>query len=71
MPKSMDGDQRRTLDDEQKADARQMIGCGWSIRDTAKHYGLDEEAFRVQICLPIWKREPEDTRHWSERGGDR
>ena len=62
---------QRVLDDEQIQDAKQMIGCGWSVANTAKHYGLEEEPFRLQIGLPVWKREPKDTRHWSERGGER
>lgn len=71
MSQSMDSGQRRTLDDEQKTDARQMIGCGWSVRDTAKHFGFSEERLRIELGLPVWKREPEDTREWWKRGGDR
>jgi hypothetical protein len=69
MTQRLNADQRRTLDADQKTDAGQMLGCGWKIRDTAGHFGLDEENFRVQMGLPVWKPEPKDTRHWSERGG--
>ena len=60
MAMNAEDDQRRTLDAEQIIDARQMIGCGWAVRDTAKHYGLTEENLRIQIGMPVWRQQPMD-----------
>lgn len=59
----------RVLDEEQKKDAGQMLGCGWSVKDSTTYYGLEEGPFRIQMGMLVSKREPQDTRHWSERGG--
>lgn len=54
----MDADIVPTLDEDQKIDARQMIGCGWRIPDVATHYGLTELQLREQLGLPQFKSEP-------------
>jgi hypothetical protein len=53
--------QRRTLDERQKLDAREMLGCGWAVRNAAKHFGLSEENFRQQMGMPVWRKLPMDT----------
>lgn len=64
-------DQRHSLDSEQQIDARQMIGCGWTVRDTARHYGLSEERLRVILGMPIWRQQPMDRqRKLFEIGGE-
>lgn len=45
-------EQGRILDSEQRIDARQMIGCGWAVRDVARHYGLTELQLRRELGLP-------------------
>ena len=57
-----DEDKRRFLDDEQRIDAKQMIGCGWAIRNVASHYGLTETQLRAEIGLPQWQTEPPQDR---------
>ena len=48
-------EQGRILDSEQRIDARQMIGCGWSVRDVAKHYGMSEQQLRQELGLPQFR----------------
>ena len=60
MAMNAEDDQRRTLDAEQIIDARQMIGCGWAVRDVARHYGLSEERLRAILGMPIWRQQPMD-----------
>jgi hypothetical protein len=48
-------EQGRFLDSEQRIDARQMIGCGWAIRDVAKHFGLTEQQLRGELGLPQFR----------------
>lgn len=44
-----DDDQRTNLEPDQIIDTRQMLGCGWAIRDVARHYGLSEADLRLQL----------------------
>jgi hypothetical protein len=60
MVNSDQDDQRHRLDSEQIIDARQMIGCGWAVRNVARHYGLSEESLRTQLGMPIWRSLPMD-----------
>ena len=60
MAMNAEDDQRHSLDEEQKIDARQMIGCGWAVRDVARHYGLSEERLRTILGMPIWRQQPMD-----------
>lgn len=64
-------DQTSSLDDEQRIDAHQMIGCGWSVRDTAKHYGLTEQRLRAELGMPQFKPTelPVSSRSLIENGG--
>ncbi len=48
-------EQGRFLDSEQRIDARQMIGCGWAVRDVAKHYGMSEQQLRQELGLPQFR----------------
>jgi hypothetical protein len=57
-----DDNQTRRLDDEQKIDARQLIGCGRAIPDVARHCGLSETELRREIDLPQWQSEPDRER---------
>jgi hypothetical protein len=64
-------DQRHRLDSEQIIDAKQMIGCGWTVPDTARHYGLSEENLRIQLGMPVWRQQPMDRqRKLFEIGGE-
>lgn len=45
-------EQGRVLDSEQRIDARQRIGYGWSVRDVAPHYGMTELQLRHKLGLP-------------------
>ena len=60
MVNADEDDQRHRLDSEQIIDAKQMIGCGWTVRDTARHYGLSEENLRIQLGMPVWRSQPMD-----------
>jgi hypothetical protein len=53
-------DQRHSLDDEQKIDARQALGCGLSVAQVARHFGLSEERFRSELGMPQWRQLPMD-----------
>ncbi|GEM_PF-1290092 len=55
-------EQGRFLDSEQRIDARQMIGCGWAVRDVARHYGLTEQQLRRELGLPQFVSEPSQDR---------
>lgn len=57
----------RSLDDEQRTDARQALGCGLTVRQVAKHFGLSEERLRIELGLPVWKFEA-PSKPWWERG---
>ena len=46
---------QRRLDEEQKIDAGQMIGCGWPVPKVAHHFGLTESALRAELGMPQWK----------------
>lgn len=48
----------RTLDEEQKIDAGQMIGCGWPVPKVARHFGLTESELRAELGMPQWKTPP-------------
>lgn len=48
----------RTLDAEQKIDARQALGCGVGFARVAQHFGLTEAELRAELALPQWKTEP-------------
>lgn len=49
---------QRTLDQDQKIDAGQMIGCGWPVPKVAEHYGLTESELRAELGMPQWKTPP-------------
>jgi hypothetical protein len=49
---------QRTLDAEQKIDAGQMIGCGWTVPKVAQHFGLTELELRAELGMPQWKTPP-------------
>ena len=49
---------RHSLDDEQKADARQALGYGLSVQQVAQHFGLSESELRSELGMPQWKSEP-------------
>jgi hypothetical protein len=51
-------DNQRGLDAEQKIDAGQRVGSGWSVADVAQHYGLTETELRIELGLPQWQPEP-------------
>ena len=71
MDNSADECDRHSLDNEQQIDARQMIGCGWAVRDVARHYGLSEERLRLILGMPIWRQQPMDRqRKLFEIGGE-
>ena len=53
-------DQRHSLDDQQIIDARQALGCGLSVKQVARHFGLSEERLRTELGMPIWRSEPMD-----------
>jgi hypothetical protein len=53
-------DNRHSLDDEQKIDARQALGCGLSVAQVAKHFGLSEERLRTELGMPVWRSQPMD-----------
>jgi len=61
MPTNGENEQRHCLDERQKLDAREMLGCGWAVRNAAKHFGLSEEDFRTQLGMPVWRKLPMDT----------
>jgi hypothetical protein len=65
-------EQGRTLDSDQRIDARQMVGCGWAVRDVARHYGLTEQQLRQELGLPQFVREPDPDRQRSlfDDGGE-
>lgn len=48
---------RYSLDDEQKVDARQALGCGLSVQQAAQHFGLSESELRTELGMPQWKSE--------------
>ena len=58
IPAEDEDDQRHSLDDGQKTDAREMLGCGWAVRNVARHFGLTEERLRIELGMPAWKSEP-------------
>lgn len=58
-------EQGRFLDSEQRIDARQMIGCGWAIRDVARHYGLTESQLRQELGLPQFMSDAQPDRQKS------
>jgi hypothetical protein len=60
MAMNAHGENRHSLDSEQRIDAKQMIGCGWTVPDTARHYGLSEENLRIQLGMPVWRQQPMD-----------
>jgi hypothetical protein len=60
MATNADDDQRHCLDDEQKIDARQALGCGLSVKQVARHFGLSEERFRSELGMPQWRQLPMD-----------
>lgn len=47
----------RTLDEEQKIDARQALGCGIGVTLVAQHFGLTESELRAELGMPQWKTE--------------
>ena len=49
---------RHSLDDEQKTDARQALGCGLSVQQVAQHFGLSESELRSELGMPQWMSEP-------------
>lgn len=51
---------RRTLDDEQKIDARHCLGMGARVADVAKAFGLTELELRRELGLPQWQTLPTD-----------
>ena len=53
---------RYSLDDEQKVDARQALGCGLSVQPAAQHFGLSESELRTEPGMPQWKFETPDDR---------
>jgi hypothetical protein len=53
-------DNRHSLDDEQKIDARQALGCGLLVAQVAKHFGLSEERLRTKLGMPVWRSQPMD-----------
>jgi hypothetical protein len=53
-------DQRHSLDDQQIIDAKQALGCGLSVKQVARHFGLNEERLRTELGMPIWGSEPMD-----------
>jgi hypothetical protein len=64
-------DQRHSLDDQQKIDARQALGCGLPVKQVARHFGLSEERLRTELGMPIWRSEPMDRqRTLFEIGGE-
>jgi hypothetical protein len=60
MAMNAEDDQRHSLDDEQKIDARQALGCGLSVAQVARHFGLSEERLRTILGMPIWRQQPMD-----------
>jgi hypothetical protein len=60
MATNADDDQTNSLDDEQKIDARQALGCGLSVAQVARHFGLSEERLRSELGMPIWRSLPMD-----------
>lgn len=59
-------EQGRVLDSDQRIDARQMIGCGWAVRDVARHYGLTEQQLRKELGLPQFVSEENAVRQKSQ-----
>lgn len=53
---------RHSLDDDQKNDARQALGCGLSLQQVAQHFGLSESELQTELGLPQWKSETSDDR---------
>ena len=53
---------RHSLDDDQKIDARQALGCGLSAQQVAQHFGLSESELRTELGMPQWKSETSDDR---------
>jgi AraC-like DNA-binding protein len=51
-------EKRHSLDDEQKVDARQALGCGLSVQQVAQHFGLSESELRSELGMPQWRSEP-------------
>jgi len=71
MATNAEDDQRHCLDDEQKIDARQALGCGLSVKQVARHFGLSEERFRSELGMPQWRALPQDRqRKLFEIGGE-
>ncbi len=71
MVNSDEDDQRHSLDSEQKIDARQALGCGVSVAQVAKHFGLSEERLRTELGMPVWRSQPMDKqRKLFEIGGE-
>jgi len=60
-------EQERALDDEQRIDAKQALGCGLTVRQVAKAFGLTEERLRVELGMPVWKSET-PSEPWWKRG---
>ncbi len=60
MAMNAEDDQRHSLDDQQIIDARQALGCGLSVAQVARHFGLSEERLRTILGMPVWRSEPMD-----------
>jgi hypothetical protein len=64
-------DQRHRLDSEQIIDARQALGCGLTVKQVARHFGLSEERLRIELGMPVWRSLPMDRqRTLFEIGGE-
>ena len=65
-------DQRHRLDSEQIIDARQALGCGLTVKQAARHFGLSEERFRSELGMPQWRTLPQDRQRtlFDEIGGE-
>ncbi|MEZ6031527.1 MAG: hypothetical protein R3C17_00360 [Planctomycetaceae bacterium] len=46
-----------SLDDEQKIDARQALGCGLTVQQVAQHFELNESELRSELGMPQWRSE--------------
>lgn len=60
MVNSDQDDQRHRLDSEQIIDAKQALGCGLSVAQVARHFGLSEERLRAELGIPQWRTLPQD-----------
>lgn len=60
-----DADNRRRLEPEQIIDAKQALGCGAAVSDVARFFGLQNEDFRQQVGLPVWRDETANVPPWN------